>query len=220
MISQDKVALLCAKLISRKVLPKAEASSLFRDESLRLQVEERLRSIGLELATHIYTDHVAVKVCRDLETAIFDDGHGGYQTTNIHLSRGAVTLLVVLWAKLILPKRQRQIERRLPEDGGQIGLLQGRKVIPQKDLVKVEEKTLLADFGEKLGGKTKFGVYLGELSRNGFIVKREGIITEGPMLDTLIDYGVLAPRIIDGCLAEVVGIQKKENAAGSEPGSM
>lgn len=201
--------MICAKLISRKVLPKGEVKELFRDENLRAEVEELLKAVGLELATHIYTDQVAVKVCKSVETAVFEDGNGGYLTTNLHLSRGAVTLLVILWAKLILPKRQMQIERKSLDPADQISFLKERKSIPQRELAQLKEEALLADFGEKLGGKTKFSTYLGELSRNGFICKREKIITEGPLLDTLIDYGILAPRVIEGCLSEVVGIEKE-----------
>ena len=209
MTNLNKAGVICAKLISKKVLPKTDLKDLFRDENLRAQVEELLKSVGLELATHIYTDQVAVKVCNGMESAVFEDGNGGYLTTNIHLSRGAVALLVILWAKLILPKRQMQIERKSPDPTDQISLLKERKSIPQRELIKLKEETLLADFGEKLGGKTKFATYLGELSRNSFIQRREGIITEGALLDTLIDYGLLASRIIDGCLAEVIGLGKK-----------
>lgn len=215
-MNQIKANVICAKLISRKALPKSEVKELFRDENLRAQVEELLRSTGLELATHIYTDHVTVKVCKSMESAVFEDGNGSYLTTNLNLSRGAVTLLVILWAKLILPKRQMQIERKGLDDTGQIAFLHERRPIPQKELVKLKEEALLADFGAKLGGKTKFGQYLAELGRNGFIHRREGALTEGPLMDTLIDYGILASRIIDGCLAEVIGLGKDVRKDGSK----
>lgn len=204
---EEKAAILCAKLISRKVLAKQEVKEIFHDENIRLHVENLLKSVGLELATHIYTDYVAVKVSREMEPVVFDDGKGGLLTTNINLSRGAITLLAIIWAKLILPKRQIQIERKSP-DNAQISFLKERIPIPKHDLVKLEEKTIFADFGEKLGGKTKFGTYLAELHRHGFIHKRDGVITEGPMLDTIIDYSILAPRMIEGCLAEAVGVQQ------------
>ena len=210
MTVSNKAGLICARLISRRFLRKNEIKELFLDENIRSQVEDLFKSVGLELVTHIYTDYVALKVRKDMEHAVFEDGVGGNLTTNINLSRGAITLLAIVWAKLILPKRQMQIERKTPENDNQMTLLKERKPIPKEELVRLEESAVFADFGEKLGGKTRFGQYLSELSRHGFIRRREGIITEGPMLDTIIDYSFLAPRIINGCLAEVVGIEQSQ----------
>lgn len=207
---QEKARAICTKLISRKVLPKDEVKDIFRDDNLRLQVEDMLQATGLELATHIYTDHVALQVCKDMESTAFDNGQGGWLKTNIGLSRGAITLLVIIWGKLILPKRQMQIERKTPGDSGQMTLLKERKPVPKKDLVSLDEKALLADFGKKLGGKTRFGTYMAELNRHGFVHRRKGTITEGPLLDTIVDYHILASRIIDGCLAEVIGAEEEK----------
>lgn len=210
MTAENKAAVICAKLIGKKVVHKNDVKDIFRDENLRIRVEDMLKTVGLELATHIYTDHVALKVGRDMEQHVFDDHKGGYLTANINLNRGAITLLVIIWAKLIMPKRQMQIERKSPDDNSQLSLLSERKPIPKSDLVRLEEKALRTDFGKKLGGKTMFGKYMSELSRHGFIVRREGIITEGPLLDTIIDYHVLANRIIEGCLKEVIDTEKKD----------
>ena len=46
----------------------------------------------------------------------------------------------------------------------------------------VAERTLLADFGSKLGGKMRINVNLGILSRLGFIQRRNKMIYEGPRL--------------------------------------
>lgn len=210
MTVSNKAGSICARLISRRFLHKNEVKELFLDENVRSQVEDLLKSVGLELVTHIYTDYVALKVCKDLEQSVFDNGSDGNQTTNINLSRGAISLLAIVWAKLILPKRQMQIERKTSESDDQMSLLKERKPIPKEELVRLEESAIRADFEEKLGGKTKFSQYSSELSRHGFIRRREGIITEGPMLDTIIDYSYLAPRIIGGCLADVVGIERSE----------
>ena len=45
---------------------------------------------------------------------------------------------------------------------------------------------------------------LGKLARLGFIERRTGVITEGPLLDVALDYRVLADRIIHGTLADVL----------------
>jgi hypothetical protein len=69
----------------------------------------------------------------------------------------------------------------------------------------VSEASLLADFGTQLGGKTKIRNFaLGKLARLGFIERRGGYILEGPLLDVLLDYRVLADRIINGTLADVL----------------
>jgi hypothetical protein len=69
----------------------------------------------------------------------------------------------------------------------------------------VSEASLLADFGTQLGGRTKIRNFaLGKLARLGFIERRGGYVLEGPLLDVLLDYRVLADRIINGTLADVL----------------
>ena len=70
--------------------------------------------------------------------------------------------------------------------------------------IAVERKTLEADFGHLFGSQIRFHGYLSELKRRGFIQERRGKITEGPLLDVLIDYSTLAPRIIEGALSRVL----------------
>ena len=42
------------------------------------------------------------------------------------------------------------------------------------------------------------------LERHGFITRRGEDIAEGPLLDLLIDYDLIAPRILDGALGDVL----------------
>jgi hypothetical protein len=65
----------------------------------------------------------------------------------------------------------------------------------------VSEDALYADFGKALGGRTRFN-NLGRLVNLGFVVRRNKWLDEGPMLDLMIDYSQLAPRIIEGALSE------------------
>ena len=74
----------------------------------------------------------------------------------------------------------------------------------------MKEQTLMADFGKQLGGKMRVNVNLGLLSRHGFIERQKGIIREGPLLDLALDHGVLAPRILDGALAELLATRAAE----------
>ena len=45
---------------------------------------------------------------------------------------------------------------------------------------------------------------LGKLARLGFIERRHGIVSEGPLLDVLLDYRLMADRVIQGTLGEVL----------------
>ena len=69
----------------------------------------------------------------------------------------------------------------------------------------IAEASLLADFAPVLGHKTYVqGKLLSRLAQLGFIERRGGMIFEGPLLDVLLDYRVLAERIIHGTLGAVL----------------
>jgi hypothetical protein len=69
--------------------------------------------------------------------------------------------------------------------------------------IGIPYKALLADFGDKLGKKTRMDMNLGILGKLGFIERRGEIIVEGPLLDLLMDTDLLKERIINGALADV-----------------
>ncbi len=211
MTLHERAREIVAKLIAQRYIHRSKLRDMFLDEDLFREVEQRLSSAGLELATNVYSEFVTVRVAKDMENTIFSDEKGGYRASNTGLSRGALALLTIIWAKIVMPKRQMQIERRDTEEAAQEGLWQRRKPIPKADdLVALEEKALLADFAEKLGGKTLFYRYLAELARADFIIRRGGRIYEGPLLDVAVDYGVLAPRIIEGALSEILSKDEQE----------
>jgi hypothetical protein len=148
----------------------------------------------------VYAPYIAVRVTRELETPVFEDGKGSYWSNNVGLSGGGMALLTILWSLLILPKRQRQQEGQ-----GDLGDQDQQPTVRAADLdIAVERKTLEADFGHLFGSQIRFHGYLSELKRRGFIQERRGKITEGPLLDVLIDYSTLAPRIIEGALSRVL----------------
>ena len=133
---------------------------------------------------------------------------------NMGMQKDGVALLIVLWALMILPKRERQIARREREDAGQGDLFGEAKPVPRGEEVSggIPEATLLVDFGKKLGGKMRLNVNLGVLSRLGFIARRNKVVYEGPLLDLLLDYPVLERRIVDGALADLLAA-RRETAA-------
>jgi hypothetical protein len=198
----DAVRVLVCRLLAHQTLPRTDelVRRLFVDAAYREGVESALRQVGLELAENIYAPYITVRVARELETPVFEDGRGSYWSNNVGLSGGAMALLTILWSLLILPKRQRQQETQgTPDEDGHQPSARGAD--PD---TAVERKTLEADFGHLFGSQIRFHGYLSELKRRGFIQERRGRITEGPLLDVLIDYSTLAPRIIEGALSRVL----------------
>jgi hypothetical protein len=198
----DAVRVLVCRLLAHQTLPRTDelVRRLFVDVAYREGVESALRQVGLELAENVYAPYIAVRVTRELETPVFEDGKGSYWSNNVGLSGGGMALLTILWSLLILPKRQRQQEGQ-----GDLGDHAQQPMIRAADLdIAVERKTLEADFGHLFGSQIRFHGYLSELKRRGFIQERRGKITEGPLLDVLIDYSTLAPRIIEGALSRVL----------------
>jgi len=198
----DAVRVLVCRLLAHQTLPRTDelVRRLFVDAAYREGVESALRQVGLELAENVYAPYIAVRVTRELETPVFEDGKGNYWSNNVGLSGGGMALLTILWSLLILPKRQRQ-----QEGEGDLGDQDQQPTGSTADLdIAVERKTLEADFGHLFGSQIRFHGYLSELKRRGFIQERRGKITEGPLLDVLIDYSTLAPRIIEGALSRVL----------------
>jgi hypothetical protein len=69
--------------------------------------------------------------------------------------------------------------------------------------IGISYTALLADFGDKLGKKTRMDMNLGLLSKLGFIERRGDVILEGPLLDLMMDTDLLKERIVNGALADV-----------------
>lgn len=203
----QEITALIARLLAHRWLPRTDAQvrRALVDESFRAELENRLESAGLELLDNPFAAHVAVGLREEVTDAVF--GGRDYQPSTMGLTRDEIALLVVIWALIILPKRERQIGRRTREDDGQNDMFGQDKPIMHGEEVSgaILEASLLADFGAQLGGKTKIRNFaLGKLARLGFIERRAGYIHEGPLLDVLLDYRVLADRIINGTLADVL----------------
>ena len=218
----DDIAALIARLLSQRWLPRddAQARKALLDEAFREELDRRLAAVGLELREHPYSAYIGVAITRSAERSVFG-GSDSWISNTLQLDRDAVALLVVLWALIVLPKRQRQLERQKAEaDASQTQMFAEAKPISRDPALSpvVAERTLLADFGDKLGGKTRVNFNLGVLSRHGFIVRRKGELAEGPLLDLVFDYERTARRILDGALGDLLaGLTPRDDLDNDEP---
>ena len=203
----DEAAQLAAQLLARRWLPRTHplVKRALIEAELWAAVGERLAAVGLRLVDNVYADHISVAMLRPAEVAVFGET-GLAANNNLDLPRDGVALLIVLWSLIILPKRQRQVARVDAVDPGQGEMFATQKPLPAAESVAptVSYKSLLADFGKQLGGQLRINTHLKLLKDHGFITRKGEDIAEGPLLDLLLDYDLLAPRILDGALADVL----------------
>lgn len=216
MSQNDEAALLAAELLARRWLPRQHprVKNALVNGELWQAVADRLAQVGLRLVDNIHADHITTAMVRNVEHVVF--GETGLNShNNIDLPKDAVSLLIVLWSLIILPKRERQAARDSDTENSQQNEMFGiDRPIPRAQVVSpvVSYKALLADFGNQLGKKTRLDGNLKRLENNGLIGRKGDDIIEGPLLDLLLDYDVLAPRILDGTLSAVL-IKAKADAA-------
>jgi len=201
----DDSQILIARLLTHQTLRRDDklVKRALSDEQFRADVDARLLATGMKLLDNVYADHVTLALHRAIEPKIFG-ARDIWQNNNFGLARDGVALLVVLWALIILPKRERQ-ETHQQADDEQNDMFGKEKPVPRAEdtSIGIPYKALLADFGDKLGKKTRLDMNLGILSRLGFIERRGDILLEGPLLDLLMDTDLLKERIINGALADV-----------------
>jgi hypothetical protein len=198
---------LTSRLLAHRVVSRADplARRALLDEIFRNELDRRLAEVGLRLVENPYAEHLAVALLPQMTEPVFGAGDS-WVNNNLGLPRDGVALLVILWALIILPKRERQIA--LVEAGHveQEDMFGAQQTVETGDAVStgVSEDALYADFGKALGGRTRFNTNLGRLANLGFVVRRNHMLNEGPMLDLMIDYSQMAPRIIEGALSELL----------------
>ena len=203
----DDTQVLIARLLAERSIPRNDllARRALTDDAFREELDRRLAQCGLRLLEHPYADYVAVALLREVEASVFGR-KDQWQSNNAGITRDCAALLIVLWALIILPKRERQIGRRAKESADQHDMFGAEKPIPQGEVVSagISEHTLRSDFGVKLGGKMRVNLNLGVLARLGFIQRRKQTILEGPLLDLALDYGTLAQRVLGGALEDLL----------------
>jgi len=201
----DDSQILIARLLTHQTLKRDDrlVRRALSDELFRADVDTRLAAVGLKFLDNVYADHVTLALAREVEPKIFGS-RDVWQNNNFGLARDGVALLVVLWAQIILPKRERQ-EAHQPADENQNDMFGKEKPMPRAEeaSIGISYRALLADFGDKLGKKTRMDMNLGQLAKLGFIERKGDDILEGPLLDLMMDTDVLKERIINGALADV-----------------
>ena len=202
----DDAQILIARLMAHQTLLRKDklVTRALSDEAFRLEIDGRLAACGMKLVDNVYADHVTLALTRDVEPKVFG-AREVWQNNNIGLARDGVAMLVVLWALIILPKRERQAAHQ-PASDDQNDMFGTEKPMPsaQDTSIAVSYRALLTDFGDKLGKKTRMDMNLGLLARYGFIERRGDDIAEGPLLDLLMDTDVLKERIVNGALYDIL----------------
>lgn len=207
-------ARLIARLLAERAISRSDplAQRVLIDEAFRDEVNRRLEACGLKLLDNPYADHIGVGVNEDAERAIFGSGDQ-WLSNNVGLQRNGAALLVLLWALIVLPKRERQLARAEQE---QNDMFAAAKPMPSASETSrgISETVLRSDYGKQLGGDPHINRNLSILERVGFIERRNKIIYEGPLLDLAFDYAELAPRIIQGALGDLLA-QRRASGAGA-----
>lgn len=202
----DDTQILIARLLAHQVLAREDklVKRALSDEQFRTDLDARLAACGLKLLDNVYADYVTLALARVVEPKVFG-AREVWQNNNLGLARDGVALLVVLWALIILPKRERQ-ENHQAASIDQEDMFGKDKPLPRAEdaSLGISYRTLLADFGDKLGKKTRLDMNLGTLARLGFIERRGDQLLEGPLLDLLMDTDLLKERVVNGALADVL----------------
>ncbi len=206
-MNQDHAARLIARLLALRYLPREdkEVRRLLVDAGFRDEVEQRLAASGLRLLAHPFSAYVGVALTRECESAVFEQ-NDAWQSSNLGLPKDAVALLVILWALIILPKRERQLSGEAAQQEEQTEMFETVKLTPLAHEASrgISQNVLLEDYGKLLGGKTRVQFVLPQLSRLGFIELKNKMIHEGPLLDLAFDYAEMAPRILQGALSDLL----------------
>ncbi|WP_430434515.1 hypothetical protein [Methyloversatilis sp.] len=204
---ETELRTLTARLLAHRSIPRSDvlARRALVNDSFRHALDNRLATVGLQLLDNPYAAHIAVGLSEDMREPVFGQGRE-YAASNVGLTRDELAWLMVIWALIVLPKRERQVNRRSLHDDGQDDMFGAETPVEHGEAVSgaLSEASLAADFGNRLGGKTKLNFALGKLARLGFIERRGGQVLEGPLLDVLLDYRILADRVIHGTLADVL----------------
>ena len=203
----DPATLICARLLRTGAVPRAELPDLDFPE-VRREVERRLETVGLVLATSAYSEHVGIRLAPAVTAdAAFD------AASNLGLRADACALLVILWARLVLQKRTATDTRELP---GQEALFAGERMAAARSFrPSVRLEALAREFRAVLGGRSRIQSLVTQLRRLHFLAGHGEVIEAGPLLELGIDGERMVGFIRREVLARLLAERERE-AAGDE----
>ena len=124
--SEQDATLICGLLLRQGYIKKRDYVRMELDEHLMREVQERLAQVGMELVHNSYSPFYAVRLITQAQDVI-------EQSNNLGLKNNEVAMLVILWSKLILPKRMTLESPPLPEAPASISELDVASTAPDHD---------------------------------------------------------------------------------------
>lgn len=201
-------ARIAARLVREGAISREEEPAL-DDPAVRADVERRLGEVGLVLASSAYSDFVAAR--------LGDEAAAGFDASNnLGLHADQLALLVILWARLALPKRTASQSRELPGQSTLAATDRREAVREFRPHVRLE--AIVREFGEVIGARTRIEGHVKRLRRLGFLGGRGEIVEAGPMLELALD-GEKMTRFIRSTVVESVlsrGDEISATAAGPD----
>ena len=210
---RDRAEEFCSLLISNGYVPVAEFRDLLYNEDLRELVERRLNGVGMRLIYNVHSEHWGVGLNKNTAS---DDRLEW--SNNFGLGRGAMALLMILWCKLILPKRLEQEAQQ--EDELQQSLLQETfaELAPNAPTPRasVSRDQIISEFSQVLGGVTNTSKYISQLARAKLIKTHSGVIEEGPLMSLVITENELTDELRREVLLFVLKRERQIKKAADE----
>ncbi len=208
---RDRAQEFCSILLANGYVPVADFRDLLYNEELREVVERRLEGVGMRLIYNIHSEYWGVGL--NSKTAADDRLEW---SNNFGLSRGAMALLLILWCKLILPKRLEQEA----QSEQQPSLLQESfaELAPNAPTPRasISRDQIVAEFSKLLGGVTNTSKYISQLARAKLIKAHAGVIEEGPLMSLVISESELNDELRREVLLSVLKRERHVKQAAEQ----
>jgi len=183
---------ICALLLRAGALPMMDVPGLELPE-VRREVERRFRSVGLVLATSLYSGHVGIRLAPEVASDPAFEA-----ASNLGLKADACALLVVLWVRLVLPRSQ-------------TGERTAEALPPQ-----VRLDTLARELRPLLGDRRRIRDLVSQLRRLNFLAGTGEVIEAGPLLELGVDGDRMIAFLRGGVLADLLKERAERNAKGAD----
>jgi hypothetical protein len=195
---------ICARLFRAGAVPRAEVPGLDVPQVLR-DVESRLRTVGLILATSPWSDYAGIRLAPEVAA---DPAFGA--PAHLGLAADACALLVVLWVRLVLPRHQGLA-------AGARGPREAREAREADTRPQVRLDFLARELRPLLGDRRRIRALVTQLRRLNFLTGEGEVIEAGPFLEIGIDGDRLMTFLHRSVLAGLLEDQKRgPRRAGEE----